>query len=321
MAVQIYNTLSKEKSEFKPISADEVKMYVCGPTVYNLLHVGNFRGPVFFNLLRNWLEYRGYQVNYVYNFTDVDDKIIEASKERSLPASEISEKYIAEFKLDYASLKLGAHTHNPKVTETMSEIIQFISDLVSKGKAYESKGDVYFSVASFEEYGRLSNKKVDELQAGEGIDASELKKDSTDFALWKKAKDGEPSWDSPWSKGRPGWHIECSVMAKKFLGEQIDIHGGGLDLVFPHHENEIAQSEACHNKCYAQFWVHNNMLELHIHLCFVRHAETEANAAGIRQVTLLILLYQDIYNTSTMLTTMCLFSQLPCNFFFSAGSL
>jgi cysteinyl-tRNA synthetase len=262
VSIQIYDTLTKTKSEFRPINKDEVKMYVCGPTVYNLLHVGNFMGPVFYNLLRNWLEHRGFKVNYIFNYTDVDDKIIKKSLEENIPASEISEKYINEFQKDYASLKLKPHSHNPKVTDSMDEIISFIAELVSKNKAYELQGDVYFSVKDFEDYGKLSNKNVDELLSGSRIELNENKKHPTDFALWKKAKDGEPSWDSPWSKGRPGWHIECSVMSHKFLGPEIDIHGGGIDLVFPHHENEIAQSEACNGGQYVKYWVHNNLLEM-----------------------------------------------------------
>ncbi len=262
MSIQFYDSLAKKKSEFVPHSRDEVKMYVCGPTVYDLLHVGNFRGPVFYNSLRNWLEYRGYKVNYVYNYTDVDDKIINKSKDTGTPALEISEKYINEFKKDYDSLNLSPHTHNPKVSETMNEIVAFIGDLIEKKKAYESDGDVYFSVKAFDEYGKLSNKNVEDLIAGNRIDVNEQKENPVDFALWKKAKEGEPSWESPWSAGRPGWHIECSVMCQHILGDEIDIHGGGIDLIFPHHENEIAQSEACSGKPYVKYWMHNNMLEL-----------------------------------------------------------
>lgn len=263
MELQLYNTMSRQKEKFEPMNSGEVKMYVCGPTVYDYLHVGNFFGPVLFNMVRNWLEKaHNYKVTYVYNFTDVDDKIINRAIKDGVPASEISEKYIAAFKKDYEALKLRPHTHNPKVTEHMDDIIKFIQGLVDQGKAYELNGDVYFHVPSFEGYGKLSNKNVDELMSGTRVDANDQKKHVADFALWKKAKDGEPSWESSWSAGRPGWHIECSVMNHSILGEQIDIHGGGLDLMFPHHENEVCQSEAFTGKTFARYWMHNNMLEM-----------------------------------------------------------
>lgn len=260
MAIQIYNTLSRKKEEFKSIKPNEVKMYVCGPTVYDFLHVGNFFGAIFFNLVRNWLEKSGYKVEFVYNFTDVDDKIIDRAAREKLTSSEISEKFIAEFEKDFARLGLKKHTHNPRVTEFIPQIIEFVKDLVSKGKAYTLGGDVYFDVTSFQEYGKLSNKKLDELVAGTRVDINNQKRHIADFALWKSSKPGEPSWDSPWGQGRPGWHIECSCMAHSILGDTVDIHGGGLDLTFPHHENEIAQSESKTGKPLAHYWMHNNML-------------------------------------------------------------
>lgn len=260
MGLKIYNTLNRKKEDFQPLSPDLVKMYVCGPTVYDYLHIGNFFGAIFFNLVRNWLEKSGYKVDYVYNYTDVEDKIIKRAQEEGVTATEISEKYIEEFKKDYASLKLRPHTKNPKVTEYMPQIIDFIADLVEKKKAYEINGDVYFDVTSFPNYGKLSNKNLDDLVAGHRIEVSEQKKHVADFALWKKAKDGEPHWDSPWGQGRPGWHIECSAMNYCIHGESIDIHGGGIDLTFPHHENEIAQSEARTGKSFAKYWMHNNLL-------------------------------------------------------------
>lgn len=261
MSIRIFNTLSHKKEEFVPLVPGQVKMYVCGPTVYDFLHVGNFVGAIYFNLVRNWLEKRGYKVDFVYNYTDVDDKIINRAKADGVDASQIAEKYILEFQKDFKALHLKAHTKNPRVTEYMEEIIDFIKALVTDGKAYQMKGDVYFDVQKFTEYGKLSNKKLDELVAGHRVDVNDQKKHVADFALWKTAKDGEPFWDSPWGKGRPGWHIECSAMNYAIHGEQIDIHGGGLDLTFPHHENEIAQSEARTGKPFAKYWMHNNLLQ------------------------------------------------------------
>ena len=257
----IYNTQSRSKEEFKPLQPPQVKMYCCGPTVYDLLHVGNFRGAIFYNLLRNWLEHLGYQVTMVYNYTDVDDKIINRAAKDSVSAAMIAEKYTHEFQTDFQRLKLRPHSLNPRVSENMEEIKSMIAELVSKGKAYKSpNGDVWYSIKTFSEYGKLSNRHIMDLRAGVRIEADEQKKDPLDFALWKHAKSGEPSWSSPWGEGRPGWHIECSAMAKRHLGEQIDIHGGGLDLMFPHHENEIAQSEGCSDKTFAKYWVHNNLI-------------------------------------------------------------
>lgn len=260
MAIYLYNTLTRQKEEFKPLNPPNVSMYVCGPTVYNFLHVGNFRGPVVFNLLRQWLEYRGYKVKYVLNFTDVDDKIIQAANEQKSDAKAISEKYIEEYKKDFSMLGLKPHEVNPKVSETMDEIIAMIARLVDNRKAYVAGGDVWYSVRAFDGYGKLSGRKIDDLMAGARVEVNEQKKDPADFALWKAAKPGEPAWDSPWGGGRPGWHIECSAMACKHLGEQIDIHGGGTDLMFPHHENEIAQSEGALNKRFVGTWIHWNML-------------------------------------------------------------
>jgi cysteinyl-tRNA synthetase len=260
MALQIYNTLSRKKEVFTSIKPNEVKMYLCGPTVYDFLHVGNFFGAIFFNLVRNWLEKSGYKVTFVYNYTDVDDKIINRAKKDGVSSSEISEKYIKEFEKDFSGLGLKKHSHNPRVTEFIPQIVKFISDLVEKKKAYALNGDVYFDVTSFPEYGKLSNKKIDELVAGTRVEINEKKRHVADFALWKSSKTGEPAWESPWGPGRPGWHIECSCMIDSILGETIDIHGGGLDLTFPHHENEIAQSEARSGKPFVRYWMHNNML-------------------------------------------------------------
>ena len=261
MSVKIYNTLKRTKEDFVPIEEGKVRMYVCGPTVYDFLHIGNFVGAIFFNMVRNWLEKRGYDVTYVYNYTDVDDKIIKRSLEDNVPAKEISEKYIMEFEKDYKSLGLKPHTKNPKVSEHMQDIIDLIQKLIDQGNAYAVDGDVYFAVETFDDYGKLSNKNLEELMSGTRVEVSDLKKHVADFALWKNAKEGEPSWEAPWGKGRPGWHIECSAMNRAIFGDQIDIHGGGMDLKFPHHENEIAQSEACSGKKFAKYWMHNNMLE------------------------------------------------------------
>ncbi len=259
--IVVYNSQSRRKEPFVTLEPGRVKMYVCGPTVWDFLHVGNFRGAIFFNVVRNWLEKSGYKVTYVYNFTDVDDKIIQRAQKDGVPSSEISERYIEEFKKDFQKLGLTAHSHNPKVTEFMKPIIHFISDLIAKGKAYEMEGDVYYDVHAFPEYGKLSNKNIEELEAGFRIDVDQRKRNPSDFALWKKSKEGEPYWDSPWSKGRPGWHIECSAMIRSLLGEQIDIHGGGLDLIFPHHENEVAQSEGVTGRPFVKYWMHNNMIQ------------------------------------------------------------
>lgn len=260
MSLVVYNTQSRKKEDFKPHTEGQVKMYCCGPTVYGLLHVGNFRGAIFYNLVRNWLEELGYKVTYVYNYTDVDDKIIDKAKAEGKTSQEIAEKYIAEFEKDVRRLGLRPHDHNPRVTEHMDSITDMITKLIENKKAYNASGEVLYSIKSFDGYGKLSNRNPDDLKVGVRIDIDNKKQDPLDFALWKPSKPGEPAWESPWGPGRPGWHIECSAMAKSLLGEQIDIHGGGMDLVFPHHENEIAQSEGCSGKPYVKYWLHNNML-------------------------------------------------------------
>tara|TARA_B100001248_G_scaffold262391_1_gene258033 strand:- start:3605 stop:5059 length:1455 start_codon:yes stop_codon:yes gene_type:complete len=260
MKMQVYNNLTQKKEEFVPLEEGKVKLYVCGPTVYDLLHVGNFRGPIFFNVLRNWLERLGYVVTYVYNYTDVDDKIIQRALREGVESKEISERYIKEFEQDYAALKLGPHDKNPRVTEHMQDIISLIEKIIENGHAYVVDGEVFYSIESFKEYGKLSHKNIEDLIAGQRVEVDKRKKNPLDFSLWKAAKPGEPKWSSPWGEGRPGWHIECSAMNCALLGEQIDIHGGGMDLIFPHHENEIAQSEAATGKPFAKYWIHNNMI-------------------------------------------------------------
>ena len=265
--MRIYNTLTRKKEEFKPIEEGKVKMYVCGPTVYNFFHIGNARPFVVFDTMRKYLEYRGYKVRFVQNFTDVDDKIINRAKEEGITAPEVSEKYIAEYYKDAAALNVKKATVHPKVSETMDDIIKFVQDLIDKGYAYESQGDVYYRTRKFEGYGKLSGKNIDELIQGASERTRSVddmkKEDPLDFALWKARKeDSEIAWESPWGMGRPGWHIECSTMAKKYLGSTIDIHAGGEDLQFPHHENEIAQSEA-HNGCtFSNYWMHNGYINI-----------------------------------------------------------
>ncbi len=256
----VYNTETKKKETFEPYDKNRVKMYCCGPTVYGLLHVGNFRGAIFYNLVRNWLTESGYKVDFVYNYTDVDDKIIARANKDKRSSSEISEQYIAEFQTDYNRLGLRKADHNPKVTDHMQPIQDMVSELIEKKKAYVSAGEVLYSIKSFPGYGKLSNRNPDDLRVGVQADMNHTKQDPLDFSLWKASKPGEPFWPSPWGPGRPGWHIECSAMAKAILGEQIDIHGGGMDLIFPHHENEIAQSEGCTGKAYVKYWLHNNMI-------------------------------------------------------------
>ena len=258
--IYITNTMSGEKEEFKPLEDRTVKMYVCGPTVYDHAHIGHARSAVVFDVIRRWLEYRGYKVIYVRNYTDVDDKIIKRAKEEGISWKEVAEKYIASYEEDMKALNIKEPTYKPRVTEHIREIIEMIDGLIEKGYAYEAGGDVYFSVKKFPEYGKLSKRNVEELRAGARIEPGENKKDPLDFALWKKSKEGEPGWESPWGVGRPGWHIECSVMSMKYLGETMDIHGGGLDLIFPHHENEIAQSESYTGKTFARYWVHNGFV-------------------------------------------------------------
>ena len=257
---RLYNSLGKKKESFYSNNNDKVMMYVCGPTVYDLLHIGNFRGPIFFNFLRNWLENIGYSVTYVYNYTDIDDKIINKSKEEKISTKDISEKYISEFELDYDSLKIKKPNFTPRCTEHIDDIISFIADLINDGFAYESNKSVFFSIEKFKKYGKLSGKNIDDLFAGHRVDVNTDKNNPMDFVLWKPSEKGDPGWDSPWGFGRPGWHIECSAMSDKILGQNIDIHGGGIDLLFPHHENEIAQSESRSSSTFSNFWVHNNLI-------------------------------------------------------------
>ena len=264
--LQLYNTLTNQKEKFEPLNPEKVTMYVCGPTVYNYIHIGNARSAVAFDTIRRYLEYRGFEVNYVSNFTDVDDKIIKASQEMNLSVKEITEKFINAFYEDTSALNVKKATLNPRVMDNMDDIIKFIEILVQKGYAYESAGDVYYKTRKFKDYGKLSGQLIDDLEQGassrvEDID-QDKKQDPLDFALWKKAKQGEISWDSPWGQGRPGWHIECSVMSTKYLGDTIDIHAGGQDLEFPHHENEIAQSEAKTGKKFARYWLHNGFVTI-----------------------------------------------------------
>ncbi len=263
--MKVYNTLSRKKEEFVPLEEGKVKMYVCGPTVYNLIHIGNARPMIVFDTVRRYMEYKGYEVNYVSNFTDVDDKIIKKAVEEGISAQEISQRYIEECKKDMSDMNVRPATTHPLATQEIDGMLEMISTLMEKGFAYAVEdGTVYFRTRKFKDYGKLSHKNLDDLQAGHrDIKVTgEDKEDSLDFVLWKPKKEGEPFWESPWCKGRPGWHIECSVMAKKYLGEEIDIHAGGEDLIFPHHENEIAQSEACNGKTFAKYWIHNGFLNI-----------------------------------------------------------
>ncbi len=260
--MKIFNTLTRQKEELNTIEPNTVKIYACGPTVYNFIHIGNARPLCVFDVLRRYLEYRGMQVDFVQNFTDVDDKIIRRANEEGISFSEVAEKYIHEYWTDAEGLNIRRATVHPRATENIDEIIDIISTLIEKGYAYEVQGDVYFSPAKFKEYGKLSHQPLEELEAGARINIGELKKDPMDFALWKAAKPGEPSWTSPWGEGRPGWHIECSAMARRYLGQTIDIHCGGQDLIFPHHENEIAQSECCNGVPFAHYWMHNGYINV-----------------------------------------------------------
>ncbi len=262
VTIKMYNTLTRKKEVFEPIEKGKVKMYVCGPTVYNYIHIGNARPAVVFDMVRRFLEYRDFDVKYVSNFTDVDDKIIKAAEELGEGVTDVAERFIAAYHEDTCALGVKKADKHPRVTETMPEIIEFIDKLVDKGFAYESSGDVYFRTRKFDGYGKLSHQSVEDLQLGARIEVGEKKEDPLDFVLWKSAKADEVYWDSPWGKGRPGWHIECSAMVKKFLGETIDIHAGGQDLSFPHHENEIAQSEALTNKKMANYWIHNGYINI-----------------------------------------------------------
>ena len=256
--MKVFNTLTKKKEEFVPLEEGKVRMYVCGPTVYNYIHIGNARPMIVFDTVRRYFEYKGYDVNYVSNFTDVDDKIIKKAIEEQVSAQEISQRYIAECKKDMAGMNVKPATKHPLATEEICGMVEMISELIEKGYAYEKNGTVYFSTRKFKDYGKLSHKNLDDLRSG----GRSLLEDPLDFVLWKPKKEGEPFWKSPWSDGRPGWHIECSVMSRKYLGEQIDIHAGGEDLIFPHHENEIAQSEAANGKEFARYWMHNAFLNI-----------------------------------------------------------
>ena len=264
--MKIYNTLSKRKEEFVPLEEGKVKMYVCGPTVYNLIHIGNARPMIVFDTVRRYMEYKGYEVNFVSNFTDVDDKIIRQAIAEGVEASVISERYIAECKKDMQSMNVKPATTHPKATEEICGMLDMIGTLIEKGHAYAAAdGTVYFRTRSFKDYGKLSHKNLDDLQGGNRsllVSGEDQKEDPLDFVLWKPKKDGEPYWESPWCDGRPGWHIECSVMSRRYLGEEIDIHAGGEDLIFPHHENEIAQSEAANGKPFAKYWMHNGFLNI-----------------------------------------------------------
>lgn len=263
--MKVYNTLTKKKETFIPLEEGKVRMYVCGPTVYNYIHIGNARPMIVFDTVRRYMEYKGMKVNYVSNFTDVDDKIIKKANEEGVSSEEIANRYIKECKKDMADLNVKPATVHPLATQEIDGMIAMISDLIEKGYAYEKNGTVYFRTRRFEEYGKLSHKNLDDLQSGNRsllVSGADEKEDPLDFVLWKPKKEGEPFWKSPWSDGRPGWHIECSVMSKKYLGDQIDIHAGGEDLIFPHHENEIAQSEAANGKEFAHYWMHNGFLNI-----------------------------------------------------------
>ncbi|CED99970.1 cysteine--tRNA ligase [Caldifermentibacillus hisashii] len=262
MSIRIYNTLTQKKEVFKPIEEGKVKMYVCGPTVYNYIHIGNARPAIVFDTVRRYLEFRGYEVKYVSNFTDVDDRIIKAANENNEDVFSLADRFIRAYFEDIAALGCLKAAHHPRVTENMDIIIHFIKGLIDKDFAYESDGDVYFRTKKFQEYGKLSHQSIDDLRLGARIEVGEKKQDPLDFALWKAAKPGEVYWESPWGKGRPGWHIECSAMAREYLGDTIDIHAGGQDLTFPHHENEIAQSESLTGKPFANYWMHNGYINI-----------------------------------------------------------
>lgn len=278
--MKIYNTLTKKKEEFIPIEEGKLKMYVCGPTVYNYIHIGNARPLVVFDTVRRYFEYKGYDVTFVSNFTDVDDKIIAKAKEEGVDASELAKRYIQEFETDARKLSVREASIHPRATQEIDGMITMISELIKKGHAYEKHGTVYFKTRSFQEYGKLSKKNIDDLEAGARIAVSEEKEDPMDFVLWKPKKEGEPAWDSPWGEGRPGWHIECSVMSRKYLGDQIDIHAGGEDLIFPHHENEIAQTECCTGKEFARYWMHNAFVNVDNR----KMSKSEGNFFTVREI-------------------------------------
>ena len=262
IALKIYNSMTRQKEEFIPLHENTVNMYSCGPTVYNFFHLGNARPFIIFDQLRRYFEYRGYKVNFVQNFTDIDDKMINKANDLGITVKELGEQYIAEYFKDAKALGIKEATVHPKATEHIDEIIELVSTLIEKGYAYEVDGDVYFQTSKFEEYGKLSKQPLEDLESGARININEAKREPLDFAVWKKQKPGEPAWESPWGLGRPGWHIECSAMANKYLGETIDIHSGGKDLMFPHHENEIAQSECAHGCTFARYWMHNGFINV-----------------------------------------------------------
>lgn len=278
--MKIFNTMTRRKEEFVPLDKNEVKIYACGPTVYNYIHIGNARPLCVFDVLRRYLEYRGYNVRFVQNFTDVDDKIIKRANEEGLSFEEVSKKYIKEFWTDAHGLNFKDATVHPKATENIDEIINIIKTLEEKGYAYAVDGDVYYRTLKFKDYGKLSHQPIEDLQSGARIAIGEKKENPLDFALWKAAKEGEPYWDSPWGKGRPGWHIECSAMNKRYLGDSIDIHCGGKDLVFPHHENEIAQSEAANDAPFAKYWMHNG----YINVDNVKMSKSLGNFKTVREI-------------------------------------
>ncbi|MCI9075754.1 MAG: cysteine--tRNA ligase [Dorea sp.] len=282
--MKLYNTMSKRKEEFVPVEEGKVKMYVCGPTVYNFIHIGNARPMIVFDTVRRYFEYKGYDVNYVSNFTDVDDKIIKKANEEGVSANEISARYIAECKKDMEGMNIKPATTHPLATQEIDGMLDMIGTLIEKGFAYEKNGTVYFRTRQFEDYGKLSHKNLDDLRSGNRsllVSGEDEKEDPLDFVLWKPKKEGEPAWESPWSEGRPGWHIECSVMSKKYLGEQIDIHAGGEDLVFPHHENEIAQSEAANGKEFSKYWMHNAFLNIDNH----KMSKSLGNFRTVREIS------------------------------------
>ncbi len=260
--MKLFNTMAKEKQEFIPINPQEIHMYACGPTVYNYFHIGNARPLIVFDVLRRYFEFRGYNVKFVQNFTDIDDKMIKKANEEGITVAQLAERFIKEYEIDAKGLGVRAATLHPKATDSMDAIIGIISALIDKGYAYPLNGDVYYRTRKFADYGKLSHQPLEDLESGARIDVNETKEDPMDFALWKAAKPNEPLWDSPWGKGRPGWHIECSAMAKQFLGDTIDIHCGGQDLIFPHHENEIAQSEAANGCTFANYWMHNGFINV-----------------------------------------------------------
>ncbi len=278
--MKIYNTMSRQKEEFVPVDENEVKIYACGPTVYNFIHIGNARPLCVFDVLRRYMEYRGYNVKFAQNFTDVDDKIINRANEEGITFEEVSKKYIEEFWTDAHGLNFKDATVHPKATENIDEIIDIISDLEKKGYAYAVNGDVYFRTLKFKEYGKLSHQPIDDLKSGARIAVGDIKEDPLDFALWKGAKEGEPYWDSPWGKGRPGWHIECSAMNRRYLGKTIDIHCGGQDLIFPHHENEIAQSECANGCTFSKYWMHNG----YINVDNVKMSKSLGNFKTVREI-------------------------------------